>query len=1634
MGVGVTEGALIIDTGLNNSEFIRDANQFRRAVEGLKGAVDRVGKSLAGGADGYLRTINQASGVTRKLDAQIKQLEREAARLQQSMSAGGYSDSYNALSDSISKAEAEIEKLQAKQQEWADMGIAPDSAPFEELDQQIFDLMDSIEALKAKQAEMRASGDALAPGMDQMKADYAELQQQLEALKAQRDRTLSTPPGWDKMATVTGTVADAMNRVKTAAATAMYALQHPLEALNRGFASLIGGAIRAASAIAKMAGRGAVTFLRQMAEGARNAAIQFAKLASNAVRVAATNLGNGFKTLGKGILAAGKWMLGLNHSAGEASNGFKRGLWSILKYGLGIRSLYFLFRKVRTAISEGLGAIAKRNPVVNQQLKAMKGALNGLKGSLAAAFAPIFSAVAPALTYLINMLTSAINAVAAFMAALTGQRTYQRAVAGINAAGNAANSAGNAADGASESYRNLKRELAGFDDLDILESKDSGGSGRGGGITYSTEEISSGITDFITKLKELWENADYEGVGQAIAACVNQAFETAKALISWDNLGQKITEAVNAITRTFNGMVDAIDWNLIGETFGEGANTIINTLNLALTGIDWQNLGHKFAEGLNGLVNTVDWTALGQLFSNKMNALIGALKGLVENFSWGTAARKFAEAMNSLITGINWENLVALVTGGLNNVISALRRLISEFDWSYAATAFANTLNGLMENFDWAGMVALATEGINKIISALRRLISEFDWSYAATAFANTMNGLMENFDWAGMVALATEGINKIISALRRLISEFDWSYAATAFANTMNGLMENFDWAGMVALATEGINKIISALRRLINEFDWSYAGTAFANTLNGLISGINWQELGETAAAAIAKPLEALKTAVQGFSFGDAATAFAEVINGFFSNEQLWADAGETVSTAIKGLFTWGAEFLEKLDIDQISSDIKLALANVDWPGIAKAIWDFLVSAAKALGKTLVDLFSPYNEGMEYEVNPYTGELVLVPKAGEGLKDNGDGTMALEDPVDGEAKLNFGLNLADDDERKAFEALNNAIQEALETGEWVAPVGLGVSDEAIEAARQNFIERWNREHPEAPIDPTLPDNAGQVIEDEWAASGAELETEVDLTKGEVDPEAQNILDAEDQTVTTEANLEAGTIDPDAKLGVGAVSKTVTTKESLVNGTIDADAKTGVAATDKTVTTKTNLSQGTIDATAQGILGTQDKTVTATVDLDKGEPATVDGLYSATDKKVVGKTQLTKADTGNQTVSSVYSDGQKKVIGKTQLDKANEGNQTVSSVYSDGQKKVIGKTQLDKADEGNQTVSSVYSDGQKKVIGKTQLTKADEGNQTVSSVYSDGQKKVIGKTQLDKGDSGKQTVESVYTTGQKKVIGKVSLKKAIANQQPSSLFKTSFSVTVSLIAGRLSSFISDISEAIKKAVERARSSSQGNAAGGIISNGGALRRFAGGGVIRGGMARYLSSVPHYAGGSSRAHGTVFVAGEAGPEVMGHINGRTEILNKSQIAQAIYSAVVAGMGQAVNALGVYLANRMGACTDAITGTLGGVIGGLDRLASLSFHAPALASGGVLPYEVAAQVARAGADIQSTLDANNEELIQTIIQMAGQIVAAVQASGRDRPAASPVGGLTARQVIDEINRRTQMMGASPLQGV
>lgn len=70
------------------------------------------------------------------------------------------------------------------------------------------------------------------------------------------------------------------------------------------------------------------------------------------------------------------------------------------------------------------------------------------------------------------------------------------------------------------------------------------------------------------------------------------------------------------------------------------------------------------------------------------------------------------------------------------------------------------------------------------------------------------------------------------------------------------------------------------------------------------------------------------------------------------------------------------------------------------------------------------------------------------------------------------------------------------------------------------------------------------------------------------------------------------------------------------------------------------------------------------------------------------------------------------------------------------------------------------------------------------------------------------------------------------------------------------------------------------------------------------GGVFKGGKWKRIAQ---YAGGGLPNYGSLFIAGEAGPEIVGHVGGQSEVLNQSQLASVMYNAVVGGNSE-TNAL------------------------------------------------------------------------------------------------------------------------------
>lgn len=285
-------------------------------------------------------------------------------------------------------------------------------------------------------------------------------------------------------------------------------------------------------------------------------------------------------------------------------------LWKFVKYAIGIRTVYALFRKLKSAITDAVKSFATQDKETQTTINNLKASLAALKLSWGAAFAPILNAVAPLLQKLIGWLTTAANAVAQFIAVISGRTTYKRAIANTDKLGKSMQGVGSAA-------KEAKNQLMGFDDLNILQDNSSDGGGGGGaglGADVVEEELSpwaEKLKDHLTLIRDL-----AIGIGAALAT-----WTIAKFLnhVLGLNLAFKqlfgLAVAVGGATVYFLGFVDAftngVNWDNTAEMIGGCAAAALGL------GLAFGKTGAAVALLVGGfgmlVIGVKDWIRTGQL-------------------------------------------------------------------------------------------------------------------------------------------------------------------------------------------------------------------------------------------------------------------------------------------------------------------------------------------------------------------------------------------------------------------------------------------------------------------------------------------------------------------------------------------------------------------------------------------------------------------------------------------------------------------------------------------------------------------------------------------------------------------------------------------------------------------------------------------------------------------------------------------------------------------------------------------------------------------------------------------------------------------------------------------------------------
>mgnify|MGYP002532607604 FL=1 len=425
------------------------------------------------------------------------------------------------------------------------------------------------------------------------------------------------------------------------------------------------------------------------------------------------------------------------------------GLKNVLKYTLGIRSLFAAVNKIRSAAVEGFQNLAQYSGETNNSISMLMSSLTQLKNSIAAAFAPILNVVAPILNTLIQKIISVFNVIGQLTSALTGNTTYIKAKKVQQDYAKSLNSNANSAKNAKKANEELKRTILSFDQINKMDDNSSSDSNSGiadtGGLSpsdmFETESIPSKIKGIADMIKQAWKNADFTEIGAMVGNKLNAALNS----IPWDKIKNTCNKIAKSVATFLNGFLETVDWKLVGNTLAQGINTAFGMANTFAENFHWDSLGKAIGNGINGALGGLDWNLIQETVRNIATGITDTLNSFIQTTDWALVGQSFGN--------------------GINTILDFFHTAINNFDWTGAGTALADFVNNAVNTIDFVNLGQTISDGIKGVFNFGIAAIEGIDWWTIGEKVRDGLGAI----DWNGIA----DGFFELIGAAFGGLSAF---------------------------------------------------------------------------------------------------------------------------------------------------------------------------------------------------------------------------------------------------------------------------------------------------------------------------------------------------------------------------------------------------------------------------------------------------------------------------------------------------------------------------------------------------------------------------------------------------------------------------------------------------------------------------------------------------------------------------------------------------------------------------------------------------------------------------------------------------------------------------------------------
>lgn len=216
---------------------------------------------------------------------------------------------------------------------------------------------------------------------------------------------------------------------------------------------------------------------------------------------------------------------------------------------------------------------------------------------------------------------------------------------------------------AAKAAKELKKQLQGIDELNVLTTNNDNdnGGGSGSGTSGIIGGANTGTDGSWVKTKGMYDSDvnTWKDLGSKVGGWLKNAMDS----IPWDEVYTKAGNFGNGLAQFLNGLFEGEK----GETFGGKVGRVIaNSLNTALTFLNefakefsWEQFGLNLADGLSERFRNFKWGLLAETLNRWVDGLKTAIVTYVRETDWGEAIVGAMELANGLEL-----DTIAVILGG----------------------------------------------------------------------------------------------------------------------------------------------------------------------------------------------------------------------------------------------------------------------------------------------------------------------------------------------------------------------------------------------------------------------------------------------------------------------------------------------------------------------------------------------------------------------------------------------------------------------------------------------------------------------------------------------------------------------------------------------------------------------------------------------------------------------------------------------------------------------------------------------------------------------------------------------------------------------------------------------------------